>query len=118
MTTKILYWTPRGLAILAILFVMIFSFDCFETGEPLGKALLCFLIHNIPAWIFVAALIFAWKLETAGGLIFILLFIAAGIYFNSFTSNKASLIVIFPFLLTGALFILHDQLSKKAKTRI
>ncbi len=122
MKTKVLYWAPRILAILAILFLTIFSLDCFEAGVPIGKALLCFLIHNLPAWALTGVLVLAWKWETAGGIAFMFLFIAMGELFNSFTTNLASFIVIFPFAVTGALFILHDQLvnghNKTVKSRI
>jgi hypothetical protein len=113
MKTRILYWAPRILTILAILFVSVFSLDCFEPGVPLGKSLLCFLVHNLPAWILTGVLLVAWKWETAGGVAFLILFMAMGVIFSSFTTNFASLFVIFPFAVTGALFILHDQLPQK-----
>jgi len=113
MTTKILYWTPRILGILAILFMGMFSLDCFEEGVSVSDKLICFFMHNIPALICIAAVIIAWKWEVAGGIIFILFFIAAGIFFDSFTDNPASLIVIVPFLLTGVLFIVHNFMARQ-----
>ena len=105
MKNKLLYWTPRILAILAILFMMMFSLDCFDMG---GKdTLICLVMHNIPAFIVIAVLIVAWKWELIGGILFVLAFIAAGIFFRSFGGNPASLIVIAPFLLTGILFIIN-----------
>ena len=111
MTKKLLYWTPRILAILAILFMMVFSMDCFEMG---GKdALICLVMHNIPAFIIIIVLIVAWKWELIGGILFAVAFIAAGIFFNSFTGNPASLIVISPFLVVGILFITYHLLYKE-----
>jgi len=105
MTKKLLYWTPRILAILAILFMMMFSMDCFEME---GKdALICLFMHNIPAFIIIIVLIIAWKWELIGGVLFVAAFIAAGIFFKSFTGNPASLMVISPFLLVGILFIFY-----------
>lgn len=110
MITKILYWLPRVLGILAIGFMGLFSIDCFDESESIGKSLTCFVMHNIPAFICLAALIIGWKWELTGGIIFIAFFIAAGMFFDSFTDNPASLIVISPFLITGVLFILNNRM--------
>lgn len=112
---RILYWLPRILGILAILFMMMFSLDCFENGGT--DALLCLLMHNIPALIIVAVLVISWKWELIGGILFILGFIAGGIFFDGFGKNPASLIVIAPFLLTGILFILYYYLYGSKKTK-
>jgi hypothetical protein len=117
MTNKVLYWIPRILAILAILFMMMFSMDCFGENETLRNQLSCFFMHNIPAFLCVIALIIAWRWELLGGVIFILAFFAGMIFFNSFKGNPYSLIVISPFLLTGILFI-ADYMVKKKKDAI
>jgi hypothetical protein len=115
MLLKILYWFPRILAILAILFMIMFSLDSFGGNDPLGRQLLGFLMHNIPALVLIIALVIAWKYEILGGVIFILLFIALGIFFKSFSGNSGSLMIITPFLLAGAMFILHEVLSARSK---
>ena len=108
---KILLWFPRILAILAILFMMMFSLDVFVGEDSIGKKLIGFLVHNIPAFVLIAALVIAWKNEIIGGLIFILLSLALAIFFNSFSGNSGSLVILVPILITGALFILHHVLS-------
>jgi hypothetical protein len=110
MTAKILYWVPRILTILAILFMMMFSLDMIGENIPLGKKLLGLLIHNIPALILAGILVVAWKNELIGGLLFIVAFIAASIFFRSFAGNPGSFVVIIPFMITGILFILHSRL--------
>jgi hypothetical protein len=110
MASKILYWTPRILTIIAILFMLMFSFDVFEGNDPLGGKLLGFVIHNIPVFVIAVILFIAWRWELAGGLLLIAAFITGSILFHSFTGNPASLIVISPFLITGCLFILHNYL--------
>lgn len=113
MAKKVLYWTPRILGILAILFMMMFSLDCFGEDKTLKNQLICLFMHNIPALICIVVLIIAWKWELIGGAIFILAFIAGTIFFNSFTGNWGSLIVISPFLITGILFIADYRVNKK-----
>lgn len=110
MKEKILYWIPRVLTILAILFMMMFSLDVFGGKEPLSRQLLGFLIHNIPAWILIVVLIIAWKWEMAGGLLFIISSVTGGSIFFMHTHMIGSLIVMAPFLVVGLLFILHYRL--------
>jgi hypothetical protein len=113
MKKKLLYWIPRILGILAILFMMMFSLDCFENA---GKdALICLLMHNIPALIIVIVLIVAWKWELIGGILFVVASFAGAIYFNGFGGNWGVLPVMAPFLLTGILFIINYLwIAKKA----
>jgi energy-coupling factor transporter transmembrane protein EcfT len=63
MKERILYWTPRILTILAILFMLMFSFDVFEGNEALGRKLAGFFMHNIPVIILAVILVIAWKWE-------------------------------------------------------
>lgn len=111
MKKNIIYWTPRILAILAILFMMIFSLDCFE-GEA-KKVLICLAMHNIPAFIIIIVLVIAWKYELIGGVLFVAIFFAGSIFFNAFGENPAAFIVMVPFLLTGILFIFHSWSVKQ-----
>lgn len=113
MTAKLLYWIPRILTILAILFMVMFSFDVFQMNEPFHRQLTGFIMHNIPAVILTAILIIAWKWEFIGGIIFIIAFIVAAVFFESFSGNPGSLPVIIPFLITGILFIVHHLLYGK-----
>jgi hypothetical protein len=113
MAKKVLYWTPRIIGILAILFMMMFSMDCFGEYDSFSKQLTCFFMHNTPAFICVIVLFIAWKWELIGGVIFILAFIAGTVFFNSFSGNWGSLIVISPFLITGILFITDYRVNKK-----
>ena len=69
---KILFWLPRILCIGAILLISYFSLDAFEPGPPLSQQIIDFLIHNIPSFVLVGALILAWKKELTGGIIFTL----------------------------------------------
>jgi hypothetical protein len=111
----LLAWFTRILAILAILFVLMFSLDSFGGDKPAGKQILEFLIHNIPALILICALVIAWKYEILGGAIFIGVAIGLGIFWDSFTGNSGSLIILAPFFLVGILFMLHGLLSRNNK---
>jgi hypothetical protein len=116
MKTKAFYWIPRILAIVAILFMVMFSIDVFGGNEPLGRKLLGFLMHNIPAFILTGILVIAWKWEVIGGILFIIAAIAASLYFRAFSGNPGSMIVLAPFFITGLLFILHHGLNRRKST--
>ena len=116
MKEKLLYWIPRILAIIAILFMMMFSLDCFESGGT--DALICILMHNIPAFIIILVLVVAWKWELIGGILFIIAFFAGSIYFNGFGKNWGAMIVMLPFLFTGILFLTHYFLYLRQKQTI
>jgi len=111
-----LIWFTRILAILAILFLLIFSLDAFEGNEPLGRKLSGFVVHSIPALVLICALIAAWKYEIIGGAIFIVIAIALGIFWGSFKGNSGSLLILAPFFLIGMLFLLHGLLKRKSKS--
>jgi hypothetical protein len=87
--------------------------DWFGGNSNFGEQLVCFLMHNIPVLVLVLFLVVAWKREMAGGILFLLAAVAGSIYFRAFTGNPQVLIILFPFLITGVLFILHHVLSKK-----
>jgi hypothetical protein len=113
MKGKILFWTPRIIAILAILFMIMFSIDCFGGNYSLREQMICFVMHNIPAFIVVVVLIIAWKWELAGGILFLLAAVAGSLYFRGFSGNPGVLIILLPFVISGILFIIHEVLVRK-----
>lgn len=112
MILKFLCWFPRILAVVAILLMIMLSMDVFAGGMSQGYKLMAFAIHNIPALMFIIALVVAWNNEIVGGSLFILFSIAMAVFFGSVSGNPASLVVISPFFLSGILFILHQVLEK------
>ena len=74
--SKLLYWPPRVLSILFILFLALFSLDVFTPGAGVWEIVVGLLMHNIPVIILTAVLIVAWRYEWIGGVAFILAGIA------------------------------------------
>lgn len=70
--SKFIYWTPRILSIIFILFLAMFSLDVFGTGLGFWGTILGLFMHNIPVLILTGVLILAWKYEIVGGIAFIL----------------------------------------------
>ena len=106
-TKGALFWAPRIITILAILFLSSLALDVFEDGTPILEMIAGFLIHLIPSFILIAILVIAWRYERLGGIFF--LCVAAAFFLllpNSFLGN---LILAGPFLIAGLLFLLHDH---------
>ena len=118
---KILYWLPRILCILAILFISLFALDSFNPKLTIWQQIAAFLIHLIPSFILLGLLILAWKRELTGGIIFVIigLVMSPFIFIHNFKMNHSIgmslgiiLMITFPFVIVGILFIL-DHYRKK-----
>jgi len=69
---KFIYWTPRVLSILLLIFLSLFSLDVFDLQLGFWQTIGALLIHNIPVFILLALLIVAWKHEIVGAVTFFL----------------------------------------------
>ncbi len=122
---RILYWLPRLLCILAILFVSMFALDSFQPGLSIWEQLQAFVMHLIPSFILLIFLIIAWKREISGGILFLLIGLGFSpvIYMHNFRMNGSvwmslgvlSMITL-PFIIVGVLFILGG-ISKRNRAK-
>lgn len=69
---KFIYWTPRILAIIFILFLAILSADIFGNNYTFWETVLGLFMHNLPTFFLLVILIISWKYEIVGGVTFIL----------------------------------------------
>jgi hypothetical protein len=111
---KLFYYSPRILGILIILFMALFSFDVFDMGYSFAEALVGFLIHSIPSLILVILIIYSWKHEYIGGVIWIIVGVLFSIYFRFF-KNPGVFIITLPLIFIGILFIINSKRIKKRK---
>lgn len=123
-TTQLLHWAPRILCILAILFISLFALDAFEPGRSLGQQLAAFIMHLIPTAVLTLLLLIAWKWEMVGGIIFTIIGIVMSpfIYQHNYRMNNSVwvsleiiLMITFPFIVVGALFITESILKGRHK---
>jgi hypothetical protein len=68
---QILFWTPRILGILFVAFLSLFALDVFGEGYGFWETALALLIHLIPSFVLVAALVLAWRWEWVGTALFV-----------------------------------------------
>jgi hypothetical protein len=69
---KFIFWVPRILAIIFILFLAMFSLDIFEGNFGFWGTIVGLFMHNIPSLILLIVLIISWKHEIVGAIAFIL----------------------------------------------
>jgi hypothetical protein len=69
----VLFWAPRLLGILIILFVSMFALDVFGTGSGWKETLAALAMHLIPSAVLLVVLAIAWRFDIAGGVLFALL---------------------------------------------
>lgn len=115
---KVLYWTPRILVILAILFVSLFALDSFSPERTLWQNLAAFAMNMIPSFVLLIVLVIAWRWEFTGGVILTLigLFFSVFLFIKNYHMNhsvpKSLLVVLLisiPFVAAGILFIIHSR---------
>lgn len=67
-----IFWTPRIISILFLLFLAMFSLDVFGQGYTFWETVLALFMHNIPVFVLAILLAIAWKYEIVGAIAFIL----------------------------------------------
>ncbi|MCX6741801.1 MAG: hypothetical protein NTX24_01330 [Candidatus Pacearchaeota archaeon] len=67
-----IFWTPRILSIIFILFLVLFSLDVFDGNYGFWGTILGLFMHNLPSLFLLVVLLISWKHETVGGIVFIL----------------------------------------------
>lgn len=119
---KLIYWLPRIICTLAILFVSLFALDAFEAGKTIWQQIAAFLIHMVPSFILLIFLLIAWKWEFLGGIIFILIGVGFSpwIFMHNYKMNNSIgmslvtiLLITVPFILVGILFLISHKLQRK-----
>lgn len=69
---KFIYWAPRILSIIFILFLSLFSLDIFDGNYGFWGTVVGLFMHNIPSLALLVVLLISWKYEIVGGIAFIL----------------------------------------------
>ena len=126
-TIRIFHWLPRIICILAILFVSMFAADAFAPGLTIWQQLGAFFMHLIPSYILIAFLVLAWKRELIGGIIFIVIGLGLSPFVYSLNYNRTHsvgtsleiiLMITFPFVVVGILFLVSHWLKKHNQIKV
>lgn len=121
-SNQFIRWVPRILCIFMIFFISMFALDAFGPELTFWQQIGGFLIHLIPSYILIAALVIAWKWEYVGGWIFTVLGIlfSIAVFLINFNRNHFSagqslinmFIVAIPFIAVGLLFLWSYHVKK------
>ncbi len=123
---KFVFWTPRILSILFLLFLAMFSLDIFGNNYTFWETVLGLFMHNLPVIILGILLWISWKHEIVGAIAFIfagILYTVSCIVRFLMSSPRAwdmlswSLIISGPAFLIGILFFIGWKQKKKNKKK-
>lgn len=70
LSKRLLFWTPRVLSIIFIAFLSLFALDVFDGHHSFWQTVLAFIIHLIPVFVLIGALILAWRWEWIGAALY------------------------------------------------
>ena len=101
---NVLFWAPRGLALLLAAFVSVFALDVFGQGYSLGETLVALTIHLVPTFMLLFALVLGWRWEWLGSVLFIALGLGYVLVSGGRMHWTAYLLIAGPCILIGALF--------------
>lgn len=103
---KLVYWIPRWIGILYILFLSLFTLDAFTADAGIWNNVLGFLIHLLPSIFVLIALILAWRWPLAGGFLFLGLAILFLLFFGHYRYINIAFIFEGPLLIIAILFFI------------
>jgi ABC-type cobalamin transport system permease subunit len=106
---RFIYWTPRILCILFLLFLSIFSWDVFDSCNNFLSCAGGLFMHNIPVFILLAVLIISWKYEIVGAVVFILaglLYILMIVIGSLDAPNFEPYMISYSFIIAGPAFLI------------
>ena len=107
-SSPFLSWLPRILGVFLIFIFGVFSLDSFS-GDVAGLTKVCnFLIHNIPTIVIMIALLFSWKNNRRGAVLF---FVISACLLILLRNNFAVALVFAGIPLTcSILFFMNDHI--------
>lgn len=111
-----LIYIPNTLLIVFALFLMLFSFDIFgETELSIGEQIIGFLIHSIPSALVILVWLIARKKPLIGAIICVIVYVLFTIFFNTYREVITFMLIFFPILLTGVLYLVVHMRQKLKK---
>lgn len=105
-TRNIIFWAPRLIGIVFILFLALFALDVFIPGKSVDYYATALVMHLIPNFVIAAVLLIAWWKEKIGGIAFILLYIVSIFFYKA---ELIGLILFSPLIIIGTLFLLQSR---------
>ena len=107
-------WLPRILAILFLLFLMLFSFDVFDMPGSLLEKIGGFIIHSLPSIILAVILILFWNNPLRSGIAFLVYTVLFNLAFKFILQGWDIFVFLsLPLLLISALFLAAHRMQSR-----
>lgn len=115
MNMRLLYWTPRVLALLFAVFISLFALDVFSEGRGFLETAVALLIHLVPTAVILGVLVLSWKREWIGALFYPVLAILYIVLAWGKFPMGTYFIISGPLALTGVLFLVNWRLKSEGR---
>ncbi len=105
---RFIFWVPRILSIIFILFLAMFSLDIFGNDYTFWETVAGLFMHNIPSLVLTILLIISWKHEIVGAVAFI----SAGLLYtgvmvrNAWLYTREGYMLSWVFTIAGPAFLI------------
>lgn len=109
---NLITWAPRVIALMIIVFVLLFAFNGFVPRYLAGEEVVPLVIGILPAVVLFLALVLAWFFRLAGGITWIILGMAMIIFFHTYRDELSFLTLSSPVVAVGVLFVLSHFYEK------
>ena len=110
---KILFFVPRILMIVYIIFISMFAFDVFNENQMFLESLIELCIQLIPSIMLSIILWYAWNNQKNGGFLLIGVGVIFTLFFELYTNFTTFLMLGVPIFISGILFLLNYQLKNE-----
>ncbi|MFA6338462.1 MAG: hypothetical protein WCW87_00135 [Candidatus Paceibacterota bacterium] len=113
MLNKFLYWSPRVLSILFIMFLSLFALDVFDSGYQGWEMVTALFMHLLLPIVLLLVLIISWKRDLVGAIAFFA-FAIFYVYMVGLDRHWSWYVAISgPAVITGILFLLSRLRKRK-----
>jgi hypothetical protein len=107
MLERVLFWSPRLLALLFAGFLSLFAFGAVTEGHGLRASTIHFVMSLLPTLVVLLSLAIAWRWEWVGASLFLGLAVAyVGVSWGRFPLSTY-LVIAGPMILVALLFLAH-----------
>jgi len=114
---NLITWAPRVIALIIIIFVLLFAYNGFVPRYLTGEDFVPIVIGILPAVVLFLALILAWFFKLAGGITYIVLGVAMIVFFHTYSDELSFLTLSSPVVAVGVLFVLSHFYEKAGTSK-
>ena len=104
---------PRTIGLIYLLFLMLFSFDVFNSAAVTANEILAFAIHSLPSVILLILMIVTWHRPLWAGALFVAFAGVITAVFHTYGSMDMLILITLPPVVAAVLFFATDQRTRR-----